>query len=114
MLNEYFKIIAVVLAVVFAGLYGYSKLVEINKSTRAFEEAMKIKTTVESLEEGYSVIEIYLPEDCSLTITKSGIEVITPVKTKSMAVNMPLQSRLVLSQGTHRLKITSSKVEIKK
>ncbi len=111
MLEDYFKIIAVVIAVVAAGFYGYSKQIEIAKSTRAFEEALKIKATAESLEEGYSILEVYLPEGCSLTITKTSIAVSTPLETKSIPLSLPEQSTLTLNPGRHRLKITSSGVE---
>lgn len=111
MINDYFKIIAVVIAVVSAGLYLYERQVEITKSTRAFEEALKIKATAESLEEGHSTLEIYLPEGCSLTVTKNSITVSTPLKTKSIPVSLKEQNKLKLNSGSHRLKITSSKVE---
>ncbi len=110
MLGWYAKVIAVVLAIAVPAIYAFDYM-KTSTDSRLNEETLKILKTWEQIDEGYAVVEVSVPEDCSIVITSTAIQVRGKEIAKTYSINLPSQTTLTVT-GSKKLKISKSKIEI--
>ncbi len=110
MLGWYAKVIAVVLAVVVPAIYAFDYM-KTSTDSRLNEEALKILKTWEQIDEGYAVVEVSVPEGCSIVITSAEVRANGKEITKTYSINLPSQTPITIT-GSKKLKISKSKIEV--
>jgi len=110
MFTWYTRVIAVALVVIVSVATAFDSL-KISADARLNEEALKILRTWEQLGEGYAMVEVSIPEGCSIEVTATEIVARGRGVTNSYTIELPLQTPLTLT-GNVAVKVSRYKIEV--
>jgi len=110
MLSWYARVIAVVLVVVVPTAIAFDHL-KLSADARLNEQALRLVKTWEQLGEGYAIVELSIPEGCSIEITRTQLIARGREVTNTYAIDLPSQSPLTLMENV-KLRISRERIEL--
>ena len=110
MLSWYARVIAVVLVMVVSAATAFDSL-KLSADARLNEQALRILKTWEQLGEGYAIVDVSIPEGCSIEVTRTQLIARGREVTNTYAVDLPSQAPLTL-RGNAAVKVSRDRIEI--